>query len=398
MIPDGMRDVLPVEAAELRAIEATLTGRFRAYGYEEVRTPALEYAETLEAAGDPARAAGYRLYDDHGRALMLRTEMTAPVARLAASRLRDHRLPLRLSYVAESFRPVASQGGQTGEFVQAGAELLGLEGPEADAECLVVLCDALAAVGLPDARVATGTLAFHRELVAALGLSDEDAADLYEALADRDYPLVEAIAGGAGVSDEGRRSLERALELTGGADALDEARRLASSGGMEAAVDHLVRVHELVDDAGYSDRLSFDFGLLPALDYYTGIVFEAYAPGGGLPLATGGRYDDFVGRFDWPLPAAGLAVDVDRVHQALEDGSGVTRPAPALSFAGGLEDTERAAELRRAGVAVAAYAATARDLPAPSLRLDDGDYVLETAAKTVTRGSWRDVLKALGAR
>ena len=115
-------------------------------------------------------------------------------------------------------------------------------------------------------------------------------------------------------------------------------------------------------------------------------------------MATGGRYDDFVGRFDWPLPAAGLAVDVDRVHQALEDGSGVTRPAPALSFAGGLEDTERAAELRRAGVAVAAYAATARDLPAPSLRLDDGDYVLETAAKTVTRGSWRDVLKALGAR
>ena len=144
MIPEGMRDVLPPESSRLRAVEDSLRARFAAYGYGEVRTPWLEFAETLESADDDTLSAGYRLHDEQGHELMVRTDMTVPVARMAADRCDDEPLPLRFSYVAPCIRPWAPQRGQDGEFQQAGVELLGLDSAEADAECVALLCDALA--------------------------------------------------------------------------------------------------------------------------------------------------------------------------------------------------------------------------------------------------------------
>jgi len=397
VIPDGMHDVLPLEAAELCVLETALRERFVAYGYGEVRTPTLEYAETLERAEDTVLEAGYRLYDGSG-VLSLRTDMTLPVARLAVERLRDRPLPLRLSYVADSFRQVAPRRGEEGAVTQAGVELLGLESPVADAECVIVLCDALAAAGLSGYRVTLGSVAFHRELVAAFGLSHDDADDVFDALAARDYPLLESIVAKSTVDDEGRRSLQRALELSGGDSALAEARRLASTDGMKAAVERLVAVRDLADDAGFGDVVGFDFGLFQDLSYYTGIVIEAYAPGVGLPIASGGRYDDLLGMFGWDLPAVGFAISLDRLHLArCERGAPpIVTAASPLAFVGGLEDVEKATELRRAGVAVTGLPAADRHPGAPSLMRDDGDYVLVAADGQTTRGSWRDILRALG--
>ena len=396
MIPDGMRDVLPTEAAELRAIEQTLLARFNAYGYGEVRPPALEYPETLEQTGDELIAAGFHLYDERGRALVLRTDLTTSVARLATDRLRDRQLPLRLAYEGPVYRTESSRNGREGESVQLGAELLGAAAPAADAEIVVLLCDALAATGLRGFRLVIGSVAFHRELVAALGLDPDDGDDLFDALADRDYALLESIVGKRGVGAEGLAMLQRALDLAPGKGALSAARKLAASEAMEDVVERLVSVQELADDAGYGDVVGFDFGLLPDLDYYTGMVLEAYAPGVDFPVASGGRYDDLLGVFDWPLPAVGVAIDLERLHEALVDeGQGVTPVFPApLGFAGGLDDARRVAELRRLGVAVAALPADARpDLP--RLHEERGEFVLETAAG-LARGSWRDVLRALG--
>ena len=119
MIPEGMRDVLPPETGQLRAIEAALCRRFEAYGYGEVRTPWLEYAETLETVDDDTLEAGYRLRDQQGHELMARTDMTVPVARLAAARFRDRPLPLRFFYVAPSHPPLGA-AAQPGRRVRAG--------------------------------------------------------------------------------------------------------------------------------------------------------------------------------------------------------------------------------------------------------------------------------------
>jgi ATP phosphoribosyltransferase regulatory subunit len=396
VIPEGMRDVLPPEAAELRAIEHVVLGRFNAYGYGEVRPPALEYPETMESAGVDLLASGFHLYDERGRALVLRTDLTTAVARLAVDRLRDRRLPLRLAYAGPVYRTEASRNGREGEFTQLGAELLGSAAAAADAEAVVLLCDALAATGLRGHRLAIGSVAFHRELVAALGLAPADSADVFAALADRDYARLETIVSRRGVDDEGRKTLQRALDLSPGKGALAAARKLASSEGMEEVVERLVSVQELADDAGYGDLVGFDFGLMPDIDYYTGIVIEAYAPGVDFPVASGGRYDRLLAAFDWPMPAVGFTIDLDRLHQALVDeGAGVTPVfPPALAFAGGLDDPRRVVELRRLGVAVAALPAEAEPAQ-PRLRVEHGEFILETRTGT-TRGQWRDVLRALG--
>ena len=399
MIPEGMRDVLPPETARLRAVEAALCGRFAAYGYGEVRTPWLEFSETFERAGDDTLASGYRLHDEQGHELMVRTDMTVPVARLAAERCDDEPLPLRFFYVAPCIRPWAPQRGQDGEFVQAGAELLGLDSAAADAEVVTLLCDALEGLGLGGSRVALGTAAFLRALVQALGLAAGDADALLAALADRDYPLAESIAGKAAVGDEGVRALWRALELSGAEDGIAQARKLARTDAGEAALRRLVEVRDLVADAGFGDMLAVDLGLQPDLSYYTGVVFEAYAPGVGLPLATGGRYDRLVGRFDRDLPGIGLAVAVDRVAEALDEaGVAATAATPVLSFVGGLEAPARAAELRRAGVAVRALPGDVEGAEAPSLTRRGGSWVLRTAADEEVTGGWGDMLEALARR
>jgi ATP phosphoribosyltransferase regulatory subunit len=398
MIPEGMRDVLPPESGRLRAVEDSLRARFAAYGYGEVRTPWLEFAETLQSADDDTLAAGYRLHDERGHELMVRTDMTVPVARMAADRCDDDPLPLRFSYVAPCIRPWAPQRGQDGEFQQAGVELLGLDSAEADAECVALLCDALAGLGLRDFTVTLGSAAYQRALIDSLGLPPEDRQTFKEALGDRDYPLVESIAGNADVEYDVLKALWRILELSGGEEILGQARKLARSDVMETAVARLGRVRDLVEETGSGDRLAFDFGLMQDLGYYSGLIVEAYAPGVGLPLATGGRYDGLLARFDWDIPGVGFAVAVDRAADALDEAGVELAGIPAaVPFVGGLEAPARAAELRRAGLAVRALPEDTGPVEPPLVLRRGNGYALRLADGREVTGGASEIAQALGA-
>lgn len=396
MIPEGMRDLLPAEVAALRGLGGVVRERFTAYGYGEVSTPVLEYAETFAEARDDVLLTGYRVFDEQGQALMLRTDMTVPVARLASTRYRDRTLPMRFCYVEDSFRLQAASRGLDGEFTQAGAELVGEPSAAADAECVALLCDCLRAAGLPRFKVAVGTVGFFGALVEALGLPDGQEDALMEALAERDYPLLESILNHAGVDEDAVAALQKALRLGGGHEALSQARRLVGNGG-RTIVDRLEAIRDLVERAGFRDLVDIDFGLYPEFSYYTGLLLEAYAPGVGLPIAAGGRYDELLSAFGWETPAVGFAISLDRLNVALEEAGVSPRPpARPLAFAGGFEEPELCAELRRAGVAVMAVPAEERPLRPPSLCREQGDWVLELSDGSVTRGSERDVRRALG--
>ncbi len=156
-------------------------------------------------------------------------------------------------------------------------------------------------------------------------------------------------------------------------------------------------MRELVDDAGFDEFLAFDFALFQDLTYYSGVIFEAYAPGVGLPIATGGRYDGLLAKFEWDVPGVGFAIAVDRLHDALEEaGAAPAAPAPALSFVGGLDEPARATELRRAGWDVACLPGDAAAGP-PLVRRAGGSYVLELPGAAPVEGGWRDVVRALRA-
>src|SRR3954452_10987391 len=119
-IPPGTRDVLPDEMAELRSITERLRATLDAANYGEVWTPLLEYEDVLHTGERTSAGAGYRMFDDQGRVLALRSDMTIPIARLVATRLADVTEPLRLSYFAHAYRSIGQGTGHQSEFLQAG--------------------------------------------------------------------------------------------------------------------------------------------------------------------------------------------------------------------------------------------------------------------------------------
>src|SRR3954451_17609816 len=171
-IPSGTRDVLPDEMRELRAITDAVRGVFEERGYGEIYTPALEYASTLERAElDYARPA-YKLFDERGDTLALRSGMTLPIARVVATRYAGAEPPLRFSYFAHAYRGVRPQRGQPREFLQAGVELIGAPSPDGTVEALSLLCEALDAAGLRSYRVGLGDSTLYPALLDAYGVPE----------------------------------------------------------------------------------------------------------------------------------------------------------------------------------------------------------------------------------
>jgi ATP phosphoribosyltransferase regulatory subunit len=310
-IPSGTRDVLPDEMRELRAISDALRAVFEQAGYGEVATPALEYESTL-ARGDMAAAlAPYRVFDEHGEVLVLRSDMTVPIARLVATRYAAAEPPLRFSYLANAYRAVRSHRGQARELLQAGIELIGAPAPEGTAEALTVLCDALDAAGLRDYRVGLGDASLYPALLEAYGIDEQLRAPLLHELATRDFAGLERIAGELGIAANAARELTRVPQLRGGPDVLERAGDAATP-----AVAGLRAVHDQLPER-VAQRVIFDLGLVRELGFYTGAVFQVYDPALGIPIGSGGRYDELLGRFGRSLPAVGFALTVDRLHAAL---------------------------------------------------------------------------------
>ncbi|HVL31767.1 MAG TPA: ATP phosphoribosyltransferase regulatory subunit [Solirubrobacteraceae bacterium] len=308
-IPSGTRDVLPDEMRELREITEALREVFEHDGYGEVWTPALEYEAVLGRGGGAPPA--YRVFDDHGEVLALRTDMTVPIARVVATRYAGAEPPLRLCYFAHAYRAVRPHRGQMREFLQAGIELVGAPGPQGTAEALTVLCEALDATGLRDYRIGVGDASLYPRLLGTFDVPQEARGRLIDALVARDFVALEVELGRLSLADEDAGLLLRVPQTRGGADVL-----AAERGPVADAVAGLRSLQELLAPQ-VAGRVIFDLGLARELDYYTGAVFEVYDPALGAPIGGGGRYDDLLGRFGRPLPAVGFALGVDRLHIAL---------------------------------------------------------------------------------
>lgn len=336
-VPSGSRDVLPDEMREMRVIEAAVRNAFASAGYGEVSTPALEF-ESVLARGDIAGTRpSHRFLDEHGTLLVLRSDMTLPIARLVATRYPTAEPPLRFCYLAPVYRAVRPARGQTRELLQAGIELIGARAPDGTAEALSVLASGLEAAGLERFRIGLGDASLFPALIDGLGVGPAYRTALLEALVARDFVGLKRAAAGAGLDAATSRILTELPARRGGPETLAAAERAAGDGPAGAvvaeALSGLRRVLERVSGS-VAERVIFDLGLTGGLGYYTGAIFEVYDPALGAPLGRGGRYDDLLGRFGRPLPAVGFALDLQLVHHALmgEEGATVSRaPAQATS-------------------------------------------------------------------
>ena len=310
-IPPGTRDVLPDEMRELRAITDALQATFATAGYGEVWTPAVEYEEVLRA-GDadgggrrvpPVRRPGPRAGASLGHDDPDRTRGRHAVPGLAA--------PLRLCYLAHAYRSVGRGSGQQREFLQAGCELIGVAGPQGEAEVISLLLGALEAAGLARHRIGLGDGALYRDLLRELEVPEDARGELLRRLSARDLVGLELRVDQLGLPESARQVLVGLPELRGGPEVLERAAGMAG-----AAVDGLAELYAALEERGVADRVIVDLGLVRELGYYTGAVYEVYDPAVGFTLGGGGRYDDLVGRFGSPRPACGFGLDVQRLHIA----------------------------------------------------------------------------------
>jgi ATP phosphoribosyltransferase regulatory subunit len=324
----GALDAALRHAAARRGAEAALAATFAAWGYAEVDVPLLQPAD-----GGDAWGGAYRVIDQDGAVLALRPDLTGPIARLVAAGDAGGPRPRRLFYLATLFRRAA--GGGPREIPQAGAELIGAAGPEADAEALALCLDALAAVGLGACRIAVG----HMALLASLC---QGAPEAEAALLRRDFvALARSFRGEVPATLLWRGSAAAAL----------------APGGIAwtEAGEPLRRTLQLLSDAGLGQRIDVEPALCRPGGYYTGLVFEVSHPALAQPVGGGGRYDRLLGRYGADEPAVGFALDLDAAAGAADrliapqaTGGLLLHPAPG----GEAEALRRARELRQAGARV----------------------------------------------
>jgi ATP phosphoribosyltransferase regulatory subunit len=317
--PRGVRDVLPPLAARKRKVEKEIAKVFTYWGYEEIATPTFEYAETfLNGAFRDNEDHLFKFIERSGRTVVLRSDMTAPIARVVSSLLRDQPLPLRLSYNASIFRQQGNVAGRDAEFTQSGVELIGDPSPDADAGVVALATTALQAAGVQGFRLAIGQVQFLQ------GLFHEHVADetlrqeLADALAAKDLVSYERIVAGRIEDEAARDVLLQVPRLRGGIRVLEEARALTSSEQALAALDNLQNIWKVVELYNVDSHLQIDLGLLLGQDYYSGAIFEGYAPNIGFPICSGGRYDELLGRFGRSTPATGFMIGIERVLDVLE--------------------------------------------------------------------------------
>jgi ATP phosphoribosyltransferase regulatory subunit len=344
----GTRDVLPPESTRLLEVQGQIRDRFRMYGFREVVTPALEYSEVIEEHG--LRDVSYKLFDQDNQMLLLRPEMTTPIARLVAQRLAGSPPPHKLSYVLPAYRRASVGRGQSAELYQAGVEVVGSASPREDAATIALLVDLLQSLGLEassDFAVVLGQSAFYSGYLRHA--APDDATSVTAALAAKDLVAVDAIAldlpadAAAGV-----RGIPRLVGPATDGSLIEEAERFAV-GEAKAALANLREILRHLEAHGALGAVILDLGLIGRHDYYTGAVYEVYAAGLGFTIANGGRYDNLLRRFGKEMPATGFAIYLERLLSVLpEEG-----PRPLLVLVGGdVGGIEAAAALRKIGVPV----------------------------------------------
>ncbi|MBW4464111.1 MAG: ATP phosphoribosyltransferase regulatory subunit [Pegethrix bostrychoides GSE-TBD4-15B] len=305
--PVGARDLFPIEVAQNRWIEDRLQQVFQGWGYHQIITSTLERIETLLAGGAIQPATLMQLQDREGQFLGLRPELTASIARAAATRLTAY--PQRLYYSANVFRRGLRQ-----ESYQAGVELLGAGGLAADAEILLLLFDCLHSLELEQTSVILGEAGLTRSLL--LAFPEPQRAQVRQAIARLDRLALEALP----LSAELQQLALMLFDLRGQpAQVLQQVSQLNLNLEQRASVSRLKALIELLESSqDWRPPLILDLSLIQTFDYYTGIVFEAVSA--QRILGQGGRYDQLLGLYHpqrQSQPGIGFVLNLEELHQVL---------------------------------------------------------------------------------
>jgi ATP phosphoribosyltransferase regulatory subunit len=317
--PEGCQDYLFDECFIKKNLENKLKKVFKSCGYFEIETPTLEFYDVFGADKDIiATETMFKFFDAQGRILVLRPDMTVPIARVAATKLRDSVYPMRISYCGKSFRFRELTGGGQRETTEGGIELFGLLSPEADAEVIAAAINSLTSAGLENFQIDIGQVEFFKGLMEEGNFTESEIETIRVFIDKKDMLGVEQIIKEHEISDNLKEIIMNLPAFFGSVDIIDSVKKMDLNARSMKALCYLEKVLELIDDYGLSRYISIDLGMVQRLNYYSGIIFRGFTYGVGFPILSGGRYDTLVGKYGEECPAVGFSVNINMLMTALE--------------------------------------------------------------------------------
>ena len=312
--------MLADEAIERERIARTVQDCFAARGYVPIETPTLENMGVMQAGGR-VPASPFKFFDAQGNLVTMRPDVTMQVARMCATRIGDAEGVLRFRYMQRVFRETEGQvGGEAREKKQIGIECIGLSGAAADAEVVGLFAQAMNVAGVRDFKLSIATVGVLRALLAASSAPAGWKDEVLDAFHSSNFVEIDRLCDEAeGKGSNYAPAIRRLARVRGGREAIASVRELVAPFGCDEALDEFEQTYDLLVQSGLAEKLVIDFSVMSSFDYYTGIVFEAYAPGLGTPLGSGGRYDNMLSVYGVGRPAAGFAFYLEEVQAALAE-------------------------------------------------------------------------------
>ena len=311
--PEGTKDILFEDCLIRRQVEDNMRMIFSGMGYSEVVTPGIEFYDVfnLNSRHFPQEIL-YKLTDSKGRLIVLRPDSTMPIARVAATRLREADLPLRLFYSQSVYLANRSMTGKSDEIVQMGIELIGSNSKKADLEVLSTAVEVLSFCDSEKFRLEIGDIGFFRELVSQLDVDLITAENIRTLIEVKNYPTLNDLLDSIG-DNSATRALKQLPRLFGGEEVFEKASKLFCDEKIEKILSNLKSVYNDLSKLGCNGKITVDLGIVNRTDYYTGIVMKGYLQGYGEEVLSGGRYNNLLSEFGYDVPATGFAVNIDAV-------------------------------------------------------------------------------------
>lgn len=315
--PEGVQDILGNISYGKRKIESKILNLFLSFGYEEVQTPIVEFYDTFAVEKDMMpQEKMFKFVDQQGRLLVLRPDLTIPVARVAATKLKKDQIQ-RFCYIGNAFRYNEFGGGKQREFTQAGVELLGDKSPQSDAEIIVLAINALLQSGLNEFQIDIGQTDFFKGITEEAGLTPLQEENLRVSIDTKDTIGIRNFVEASHMAPRLKHLILNLPEFFGSVEAIDKASEFQLSKKSKDALQNLRETLDIIDGYGLSRYVSVDLGMVPALNYYTGIIFRGFTYGIGFPVLSGGRYDNLIEKFGFAKPATGFSIGINMLMNAL---------------------------------------------------------------------------------
>lgn len=316
--PEGVRDIYGKEYAVKLSIEEHIHGQLNSYGYEDIQTPTFEFFDVFskDIGTTPSREL-YKFFDKEGNTLVLRPDFTPSMARCAAKYYMDEDVPIRFCYLGNTFTNTSNLQGKLKEVTQMGAELMGDGSVEADGEIIALAVSSLLAAGLQEFQLSIGEIEYFKGICEEVGLDEDTELSLRDYISGKNIFGAEALLLEKGIDEKHRKMLLKTTDFFGSAEMLKEAAAIVDNDRSRSAVERLFALYQVLCEYGVEKYISFDLGMLSKYNYYTGVIFKAYAYGVGDAILKGGRYDNLLSRFGKEAPAVGFMVVIDDLMQAL---------------------------------------------------------------------------------